>query len=116
MTSIIFAAPVYSWAGAQRNWTASVAALRLLNLFFLVAAVPVIVWTIHKLWPSGTFCTLVCVAAALSPMMLLNSVRAANDSLSVLAIAIAVLCLAFAGSGGVLWAVAAAVAIKKQPK
>ena len=101
-------APVYQWTGGAANWRASVAALRLINLALLCGTLLCAVTTIRVLWPGGTLTTLAAVTVALSPMMLVNAARAANDALAMLLTTASVLCVALAVEKRAWWVLPAA--------
>lgn len=84
--------PFYVLAGGTENLRNSTAILRLVNLLSLVAATVVFALTVHRLSPDHPTFVWTSIALSLNPMLLLNSVRVANDASAVLAASAAMFC------------------------
>jgi len=81
--------PVYILSGATADLVNSLAMLRLANLLLLVAATFLFMLAICRLTPDSRLRAWSMSAVALSPLLLLTSVRVANDGLAVVFVAAA---------------------------
>lgn len=78
---------VYTRTGGAKRLLSTVGVLRLVNLAFLVGATVLFADAVRTLCPEPWVQVPVLVALALNPMLLLTSVRVANDALALLSAA-----------------------------
>jgi hypothetical protein len=80
--------PIYAKVGGPKRLLAAISVLRLVNLAFLVAATVLFAGVVRTMCPAMWVQVPVLVSLAVNPMLLLTSVRVANDALAILGAAI----------------------------
>lgn len=83
-------APVFAAAGGVANLSASVAAVRLVNLLFATAAVWIALHGLKRLSPNPNVAALAGLLFVLNPLFGVNAARVSNDALAILFATVAI--------------------------